>query len=80
MRALGLDLGHGRVQVSCNLTDVAATPPDHIVAVVAALAAPFGVAVAGAETIGLLPRATLAGVVARRLGIEALPAWAEPTA
>lgn len=80
VRALGLDLGDGRVQVSCNLTDVAATPPDRIVAVVAALAAPFGVAVAGTETIGLLPRAALAGIVARRLGIEALPGWAEPTA
>ena len=65
VRALGIALGPGRVQISCNLTDVAATPLDRIVELVRILAARAGVTVAGSELIGLVPRAALHDVVHR---------------
>lgn len=63
LRAIGIALGPERVQVSCNLTDYAATPIPVVVRMVRALAAQAGVAVAGCETIGLIPRAALQAVV-----------------
>ncbi|MGH7727175.1 MAG: glutamate formimidoyltransferase [Vulcanimicrobiaceae bacterium] len=71
VRALGIALAQGRVQVSCNLLDVGATPLDLVRDLVAREAAHAGVAVAGCELIGLVPRAALAAVVARKLGCEA---------
>ncbi len=70
LRALGIPLGDGRVQVSCNLTDVAATPLDRIGELVRTLAARRGAGVESSELIGLVPRAGLVDVAARRLGIE----------
>jgi glutamate formiminotransferase len=70
LRALGIPLAGGRVQVSCNLTDVAATPLDHVVELVRALAARRGVAIESSELIGLVPRAALSEVAAHRLGIS----------
>ncbi len=65
LRALGIALADGRVQVSCNVADVGATPLDRVVGLVRALAAREGSGVAGCELIGLVPRAALAAVVAR---------------
>lgn len=67
LRALGIALGDGRVQVSCNLTEVTALPLDRLVGLVRTLAAREGVTVSGCEVIGLLPRAALAAVAARVL-------------
>lgn len=65
VRALGIALDDGTVQVSFNLTDVAATPLDRIVELVRNLAARAGVAVAGCELIGLVPRDALLTVATR---------------
>ncbi|MBC5799317.1 MAG: glutamate formimidoyltransferase [Candidatus Eremiobacteraeota bacterium] len=65
LRALGIALGDGRVQVSCNLTDASALPLDRLVGLVRILAAHQGVSVSGCELIGLLPRAALAAVATR---------------
>jgi len=70
LRVLGLQLDDERVQISCNVTDVAATPLHRIVALVRAQAARAGVAVDRCELIGLVPRAALAAVVAHELGFE----------
>ena len=69
LRALGIPLAGDRVQVSCNLTEVAATPLDRVVELVRALAARRGATVESSELIGLVPRAALAEVAARRLGV-----------
>ncbi len=69
LRALGLRQGDGRVQVSCNLTNVAATPIALVVDLVRELASRSGVVVAGTETIGLIPRAALESVVCNAFGI-----------
>jgi glutamate formiminotransferase len=69
LRALGVPLAGGRVQVSCNLTDVAATPLDRVVELVRALAARRGVPIESSELIGLVPRSALLAVAAHRLGI-----------
>ncbi len=68
LRALGLRQHDGRVQVSFNVTDPGATPLDRIVALVAALARPRGVSVAGSELIGLVSRSVLDAVVDRAFG------------
>jgi len=73
LRALGLALGPGRVQISCNVTDAAAMPLDRIVALVRLLAARAGVPVVGTELIGLVPRVALEGVVARMFDSPSLP-------
>jgi glutamate formiminotransferase len=70
LRVLGLQLDDERVQISCNVTDVGATPLHRIVALVRAQAARAGVAVDRCELIGLVPRAALAAVVAHELGFE----------
>jgi glutamate formiminotransferase len=68
LRALGIALDDGRVQVSCNLTDPEATPLDRVVALARVHATRAGVAVAGTELIGLVPRSAVAAVVARHFG------------
>ncbi|MGC2129575.1 MAG: glutamate formimidoyltransferase [Candidatus Aquilonibacter sp.] len=56
LRALGLRLSEGVVQVSLNVTDVEATPLYRIVELIARLAAKNGVAIRRSELIGLIPR------------------------
>jgi glutamate formiminotransferase len=70
LRAIGIDLGDGRVQVSCNLTDPQATPLHRVVGAIRALAARTGVATLGTELIGLLPRAVLEDVVSHALDFD----------
>jgi glutamate formiminotransferase len=70
LRVLGLRLSAGRVQISCNVTDVAAVPLHRIVALVRAFAARSGIAVEGAELIGLVPRAALLAAAEVELGLE----------
>jgi glutamate formiminotransferase len=74
VRALGIALGDGRVQVSCNLTDVTATPLHRVVGLIRTMAARRGVAVEGCELIGLLPRRALLDLAAHELGIETMNA------
>ncbi len=59
LRALGLRLSGGVVQVSLNVTDVAATPLYRIVESIARLAAKSGVAIRRSELVGLIPRAAV---------------------
>ncbi|HUA07739.1 MAG TPA: glutamate formimidoyltransferase [Candidatus Acidoferrales bacterium] len=59
LRALGLRLSEGVVQVSLNVTDAEATPLYRIVELVARLAAKNGVAIRRSELIGLIPRAAV---------------------
>jgi glutamate formiminotransferase len=68
IRALGLRIAAGRVQVSVNITDSDAVPPYRVTELVRALAEPFGVRVLRTEVIGLLPRAALARTAAYYLG------------
>ena len=68
LRALGLRLGPGRVQVSFNLTDPDAVPLYRIVELVRRLAAEDGIAVVRSELIGLLPRRALEKTAAYYLG------------
>jgi glutamate formiminotransferase len=56
LKCLGLRLGAGRVQVSCNLTDVDAVPLYRVTELVRRAGARAGVAVARSELIGLAPR------------------------
>ncbi|HTX55851.1 MAG TPA: glutamate formimidoyltransferase [Candidatus Acidoferrales bacterium] len=59
LRALGLRLSGGVVQVSLNVTDVDATPLYLVVETIARLAAKNGVALRRSELIGLIPRAAV---------------------
>lgn len=60
VKALGLPLSHrGLVQVSMNLTDLAATRPIDVYTLVARAAAQHGVAVADSELVGLAPASAL---------------------
>jgi glutamate formiminotransferase len=72
LRCLGLALDGGRVQISCNLTDHAATPLPRVLGLIAALAQLHGAAVERSELIGLVPRAALEAVAAAALGIEVM--------
>lgn len=65
VKAMGVWLAsRGVAQVSMNLTDWQATPPGQALQIVAAEAAGMGLAVAGAEVVGLAPRAALASLTA----------------
>ncbi len=70
LRVLGLRLSPGRVQISCNVTDVAAVPLLRITGLVREFAARAGVAVEGSELIGLVPRAALLAAAETELGLE----------
>jgi glutamate formiminotransferase len=61
VRAIGLSLASGRVQVSTNVHDPVATPLGEVVERARALAAPLGARPVEAELIGLVPAAALAG-------------------
>ncbi len=67
LRVLGIALDGGRTQISCNFTDIAAVPLHRVVELVRRIAARHGVAVAGCETIGLLPREALLALAAHTL-------------
>jgi glutamate formiminotransferase len=61
VRAIGLPLSSGRVQVSTNVHDPAAVPLAMVVERVRELAAPLGARPVEAELIGLIPAAALSG-------------------
>ena len=61
VRAIGLPLSSGRVQVSTNIHDPVAVPLGRVVERVRALAAPLGGRPVAAELVGLIPAASLAG-------------------
>ncbi len=77
LRCLGLALENGRVQVSCNLTNVAATPLHRVAGLVENLARARGASVERTELIGLAPRAAFEAAVAAALGIEVMPGGAQ---
>src|SRR6185503_15207412 len=61
VRAIGIDLGKGRAQVSTNVHDPLSVPLAEVVVRAGALAAARGARVAGAEVVGLIPEAALDG-------------------
>lgn len=61
VRAIGLPLSSGRVQVSTNIHDPAATPLGAVAERVRSLAAPLGARPVEAELVGLIPAAALVG-------------------
>lgn len=70
LRALGLPLGDGTVQVSLNVTHEHATPLYRVVNVVRALAAERGVRVRRCELIGCIPRDAVRSAALYALGVE----------
>ena len=62
VRALGIDLGDGRTQVSTNVHDPIAIPLAEVVQRVRELAAPRDARPASAEIVGLVPEASLEGL------------------
>jgi glutamate formiminotransferase len=70
LRVLGLPLPDGRVQISCNITDVDAVPLHRVVGLVRRIAARDGARVDGCELIGLVPRRALAALTAHALDFE----------
>jgi len=61
VRAIGIDLGDGRAQVSTNVHDPIAVPLAEVVERARSLAAAAGASLAGAEIVGLVPAAALDG-------------------
>jgi glutamate formiminotransferase len=61
VRAIGIDLGNGRAQVSTNVHDPLSVPLAEVLARARSLAAARGAQVAGAEVVGLIPEAALDG-------------------
>jgi glutamate formiminotransferase len=59
LRAIAVQLGSDRVQVSFNITDFEATPVERVTELVRTMAARAGVAIARTELIGLIPEAAL---------------------
>ncbi|MCW2976931.1 MAG: hypothetical protein JWM06_2212 [Actinomycetia bacterium] len=75
VRALGLDLEQaGHAQVSMNVEDWEASALHEIVAAIEREAAARGVAVAGAELVGLMPAGAAAAVAGAALGIAGFDA------
>jgi glutamate formiminotransferase len=70
LRALGLRLSEGVVQVSLNVTDFETTPLYRIVELIARLAAKNGTAIRRSELIGLIPRAALEASARYYLGTQ----------
>ena len=71
VRALGLELsGSGRVQVSMNVEDWEASALHEIVARIDSEAAGLGVAVEGAELVGLMPAGAAAAAAGAALRID----------
>jgi glutamate formiminotransferase / 5-formyltetrahydrofolate cyclo-ligase len=61
VRAVGLPLSSGRVQVSTNVHDPVSVPLAAVVERIRALAAPLGATPVEAELVGLIPAAALSG-------------------
>jgi glutamate formiminotransferase len=61
VRAIGIDLGDGRSQVSTNVHDPIAVPLVGVVERIRELAAPHGARPADGEVVGLVPEAALEG-------------------
>ncbi|CAN5233144.1 glutamate formimidoyltransferase [soil metagenome] len=61
VRAIGLDLGDGRMQISTNVHDPIAIPLAEVVERTGVLTSARGGRVAAAEIVGLVPRAAMAG-------------------
>lgn len=59
VKAIGLQLEDGAVQVSMNLTDYRVTSPSDVVAAIGERAAAAGVAIRESEVVGLLPQDVL---------------------
>jgi glutamate formiminotransferase / 5-formyltetrahydrofolate cyclo-ligase len=72
LRALALPRGEGRVQVSLNVTDYAATPLYRVVELIRRLASERGIEVAGCELIGCIPQAAVEASAAYYLGVTEL--------
>jgi glutamate formiminotransferase len=72
LRALALPRDAGRVQVSLNVTDYAATPLYRVVELIRRLAAERGVELAGCELVGCLPWAAVEAAAAYYLGVTDL--------
>lgn len=70
LRALGLRLHEGAVQVSLNVTDFEATPLYRIVELIDRLAAMNGTAIRRSELIGLIPRAAVEASARYYLGTQ----------
>jgi len=70
LRAIGLALPNGRVQISCNVTDVDAVPLHRIAGLVRRIASRGGARIDGCELIGLVPRRALAVFVEHALDFE----------
>ena len=62
MRAIGIDLGRGRTQVSTNVHDPIAVPLAKVIERVGALAAARGARLTSTEVVGLVPEAALDGL------------------
>jgi glutamate formiminotransferase len=69
LRALGIAIGDGRVQVSCSLTEPEATPLHRVVGLVRSAAARRGSTLESCELIGLVPRAVLRTFAEWELGL-----------
>jgi glutamate formiminotransferase len=61
VRAIGIDLGDGRTQISTNIHDPIAVPLAAVVMRIRELAAPHDAHAVGAEVVGLIPEAALEG-------------------
>jgi glutamate formiminotransferase len=72
LRALAFALQDGRVQVSLNVTDAAATPLYRVVELIRGLAAERGIEVERSELVGCVPRAALEATAAYYLGVTTL--------
>ncbi len=70
LKALGLRLGPGLVQVSLNVTDYRATPLYRIVELVRGMAASAGVGVVRSELIGCLPYEAVRDCATYYLGLR----------
>ncbi len=72
LRALAFPRDDGRVQVSLNVTDYAATPLYRVVELIRGLAAARGIELLGCELIGCLPWAAVETAAAYYLGVPNL--------
>jgi glutamate formiminotransferase len=72
LRALAFPHGEGRVQVSLNVTDYAATPLYRVVELIRRLAADHGIELLGCELVGCLPWAAVEAAAAYYLGVSNL--------
>ncbi|MBV8489622.1 MAG: glutamate formimidoyltransferase [Candidatus Eremiobacteraeota bacterium] len=72
LRALAFRIDERHAQVSLNVTDYTATPLYRVVELIRRLAAERGIAMAGSELIGCLPRDAVESAAAYYLGVDRL--------